>query len=118
MKVTLYLWLPNSGPTQVCQNVTGHGLSASAHGLQDSGELHSSTERGQFFPSLYSWCGAFNANAFIITVYGQADIYEKHKNSTQHWLFKVASKVRVNLGEECHSAHFPNLEMMILLIQV
>ena len=23
MKVTLYLWLPNSGPTQGCQNVTG-----------------------------------------------------------------------------------------------
>ena len=30
--------------------VTGHGLSASAHGLWDLGELHSSTERDSSFP--------------------------------------------------------------------
>ena len=50
-KVTLYLWLPNLVPTQVAQNLTGCGLSASAHGLQDLGELHSLTKRDSSFPS-------------------------------------------------------------------
>ena len=45
-----HLWLPNLGPTQVCQNVTGCGQSASTHTSQDLGELHSSTERDSSFP--------------------------------------------------------------------
>ena len=45
-----HLWLPNSGPTQGCQNVTGCGLSASAHTLWDLGELCSSTKRDSSFP--------------------------------------------------------------------
>ena len=46
----LHLWLPNLGPTQGCQNVTGCGLSASTHASWDLGELHSSTGRDSSFP--------------------------------------------------------------------
>ena len=45
-----HLWLPNLVPTQGCQNVTGHGQSASTHTSQDSGELQSSNERDSSFP--------------------------------------------------------------------
>ena len=45
-----HLWLPNSGPTQGCQNVTGCGPSASACTSWDLGELHSSTKRDSSFP--------------------------------------------------------------------
>ena len=34
----------------IYENVTGHGPSASARRLQDSGELHSSTKRDSSFP--------------------------------------------------------------------
>ena len=45
-----HLWLPNSGPTQGCQNVTGCGPSASTCTSQDLGELHSSTKKDSSFP--------------------------------------------------------------------
>ena len=45
-----HIWLPNLGPTQGHQNVTGCGLSASAHTLWDLSELHSLTERDSSFP--------------------------------------------------------------------
>ena len=77
-----HLWLPNSGPTQGCQNVTGCGLSASTHASWDSGELRSSTERDSSFP-----CSTPGAVPLIPTciqelislsqpVYGQAGDYE------------------------------------------
>ena len=45
-----HLWLPNLGPTQGHQNVTGCGPSASTRASGDLGELHSSTERDSSFP--------------------------------------------------------------------
>ena len=45
-----HLWLPNSGPTQGCQNVTGCRLSVSAHTSWDLGELCSLTKRDTSFP--------------------------------------------------------------------
>ena len=45
-----HLWLPNSGPTQGCQNVTGCRQSSSTRASWDLGELCSSTERDSSFP--------------------------------------------------------------------
>ena len=77
-----HLWLPNSGPTQGCQNVTGCGPSASAYTSRDSGELHSLTKRDSSFP--HSHPGAVPSIPMCIQelinlsqpVYGQAGDYE------------------------------------------
>ena len=77
-----HLWLPNLGPTQVCQNVTDCGPSASACILWDSGELRSLTERDSSFPC--STPGAVPSVPMRIQelvslsqpVYGQAGDYE------------------------------------------
>ena len=45
-----HLWLPNLGPTQGCQNVTGCRPSASTYTSWDSGELCYSTEKDSSFP--------------------------------------------------------------------
>ena len=57
-----HLWLPNSVPTQGCQNVTGCRPSASTCASRDLGWTLLFNWKGQFFPSLYSWCGAFDPN--------------------------------------------------------
>ena len=77
-----HLWLPNSRPTQGCQNITGCGPSASAHASPDSGELHPLTERDSSFP--HSTPGVvplipMRIQEFINLrqpVYGQAGDYE------------------------------------------
>ena len=80
-----HLQLPNSGPTQGCQNVTSCKPSASACTLWDLGELRSLTKRDSSFPR--STPGAVPSVPMHIQesisssqpVYGQAGDYEKHK---------------------------------------
>ena len=77
-----HLWLPNLGPTQGCQNVTGCGLSASACALGDSGELCSLTKRDSSFPHSTPGVGPLVPTCIqeLISlsqpVYGQAGDYE------------------------------------------
>ena len=71
----------------------GHGPSVSAHGLWDSGELHSSTERGQFFPPLYSWCSAFDPNVHITTYKLKGSLYTDRLRFTR--------KTKIVLNTSC-----------------
>ena len=117
-----HLQFPNSGPTQGCQNVTGCRLSLSACTLQDSGELHSLTERDSSFP-----CSTPGTVPLVPTciqelislsqpVYRQAGDYEKHKRQyLTHNVQIIVTRVREIQREECNGAHSPNPESMLLL---
>ena len=66
-KVTLYLWLPNSVSTKgvpKCNRLWAVCVSPWVMGF---GWTPFFDQKGQFFPPLYSWCGAFNPNMHIIT---------------------------------------------------
>ena len=117
-----HLQLPNSGPTQGCQNVTGCGLSAPARVLWDLGKLHSSTKRGHFFPSLYSWCGAFSPNAHSrinklkpTCIQTGWRLQETQKTILNTRCINHSHQVREIQRKECNGARSPNPDLMLLL---
>ena len=117
-----HLWLPNLGPTQVCQNVTGCGPSASARALQDLGELHSLTERDSSF-----LCSTPGAVPLVPNMHSRIN-QPKPTCIWTGWRLQVIQKTILNTQcinhscrgerdprEECNDAHSPNLELMLLL---